>query len=104
MTPPVYIGEGLVVEGEAAEEYLGALSSFIFTTDTIPLGFIVVRRILARLLNLSDECRGGAFDACGERFGDFGCFEAGRVDLVGLFCDLVDFTTKTIQLKLFIGT
>ncbi|GIX62394.1 DUF935 family protein [Babesia caballi] len=62
MTPPVDVGKGLVVEGEAAEEDLGALSFVFFTTDTIPLGFIIVGRILARLLNLGDEGCGGVAD------------------------------------------
>ncbi|GIX64966.1 uncharacterized protein BcabD6B2_44010 [Babesia caballi] len=61
MTPPVDIGEGLVVEGEAAEEYLGALSLVIITTHIAPLGFIIVRRICFSL-KLGDEGRGGVAD------------------------------------------
>ncbi|GIX66233.1 uncharacterized protein BcabD6B2_56690 [Babesia caballi] len=63
MTLPVDIGEGLVVKGEAAEENLGA--GFHFSRITLhfaPLGFIVVRRILTRLLNLGEEGRGGVAD------------------------------------------
>ncbi|GIX65010.1 required for hyphal anastomosis (HAM-2) protein, putative [Babesia caballi] len=65
MTPPIDVGEGLVVKRQAAEEYLGALS-LLGNTDTIPLGvriiaFIVVRRICFSL-KLGDECRGGVAD------------------------------------------
>ncbi|GIX62837.1 fkbp-rapamycin associated protein, putative [Babesia caballi] len=63
MAPPIDIGEGLVVEGEAAEENLGALlDCVIVTTHFAPRGTLVVRRVLARLLNLGDECCGGVAD------------------------------------------
>ncbi|GIX64519.1 potassium transporter 5-like [Babesia caballi] len=61
MTPPVDVGECLVEEGEAAEEDLGALSLVIITTDTIPIGFIIVRRMFFGL-RLGDEGCGGAAD------------------------------------------
>ncbi|GIX64794.1 armadillo-like helical protein [Babesia caballi] len=68
MTPPIDVGEGLVVEGEAAEEYLGAhLKCRWVTVHSAPIGFrilmlIIVRRIFSRLLNLGDECCGGVAD------------------------------------------
>ncbi|GIX61206.1 twin-arginine translocase subunit TatC [Babesia caballi] len=60
MTSPVDVGKGLVVEGETAEEDLGALlDCVIVTAHILPIGFIVVRRIINRLLNLGDEGGGG---------------------------------------------
>ncbi|GIX64339.1 YqgE/AlgH family protein [Babesia caballi] len=61
VTPPVDIGEGLVVKRKTAEEDPGALSSFIITTHFAPLGFIVERRICYSL-KLGDEGSGGVAD------------------------------------------
>ncbi|GIX61333.1 elongation factor Ts [Babesia caballi] len=84
VTPPVDIGEGLVVEGEAAEEDLGALSPVIITTDIIPLGIIVVRRICFSL-KLGEEGRGGVAD--GGEDGGVG----GHIELI---CKFVDMSTQ----------
>ncbi|GIX61276.1 cobyric acid synthase [Babesia caballi] len=62
MTPPVDVGECLVVKGHTAEENLGAGFDFIGVTgDLAPLGFIVVRRIFLSL-KLGDKCYGGVAD------------------------------------------
>ncbi|GIX65456.1 uncharacterized protein BcabD6B2_48910 [Babesia caballi] len=66
MAPPIDIGEGLVVEGEAAEEDLGALILVIITTHIAPLGLrirflIIVRRIFFSL-KIGDEGVGGVAD------------------------------------------
>ncbi|GIX66141.1 phage tail protein I [Babesia caballi] len=58
MTPPVYVGEGLVVKRQAAEENLGALSLVIITTHFAPIGIMVERRICFSL-KLGDEGGGG---------------------------------------------
>ncbi|GIX64858.1 uncharacterized protein BcabD6B2_42930 [Babesia caballi] len=80
MTPPVDVGEGLVVEREAAEENLGAL----IITNVLVISTIVKRRITFSL-KLGDECRGGALDAYGEGFG-------------------FNLLAWAIQLKMLIGT
>ncbi|GIX62286.1 uncharacterized protein BcabD6B2_17210 [Babesia caballi] len=57
MTPPVDIGKGLVVEGEAAEEDLGAL----IITNLIVISTLIKRHVCFSL-KLGDECRGGVAD------------------------------------------
>ncbi|GIX62464.1 M42 family peptidase [Babesia caballi] len=69
MRPPIDVGEGLVVEGEAGDKDLGAL----IITNVLVISTIVKRRITFSL-KLGDECRGGALDAYGEGFGKI-CFE-----------------------------
>ncbi|GIX61350.1 uncharacterized protein BcabD6B2_07850 [Babesia caballi] len=64
---PVDVGEGLVVEGEAAEEDLGALLDFgVVTAYLTPLGLRVFRLIVKRhicfSLKLGDEGFGGVAD------------------------------------------
>ncbi|GIX62324.1 HD domain-containing protein [Babesia caballi] len=83
MTPPVDVGEGLVVEREAAEENLGAL----ITTNFLVISSLVKRRVFHRLLNLGEEGGGAALDACGESFG----------------YDVTDKAIKVTQLKVIIG-
>ncbi|GIX64577.1 long-chain-acyl-CoA synthetase [Babesia caballi] len=91
MTPPVDIGEGLVVEGEAAEEDFCALSLVIITTHIPQVGFIVVRRICFSL-KLGDEGCGGVADG-GEDGG------VGVIDKSAFF-QITDFTVNFIGVRI----
>ncbi|GIX61420.1 uncharacterized protein BcabD6B2_08550 [Babesia caballi] len=110
MAPPVDIGEGLVVEGEAAEEDLGAcLDRIRIILHITPLGlrirFLIIVRRICFSLKLGDEGRGGVADG-GE---DGGVGE--EILLVRISIDFANFAVKiwggagdasNASLKLFI--
>ncbi|GIX62586.1 beta-glucosidase BglX [Babesia caballi] len=83
VTPPIDIGERLVVEGEASEEDLGALR--FMTTNARPRRTFIVRRICFSL-KLGDEGSGGVADGG----------EDGGVDGFGVF-KIVDITVNRIR-------
>ncbi|GIX63496.1 DNA internalization-related competence protein ComEC/Rec2 [Babesia caballi] len=82
MTPPVDVGEGLVVEGEAAEENLGAGLDFgSFSVPLYGLGIVIHTRVIWHLQRVHEGLLAGVKD--GLEVGDVGVAEAAEFGFDG---------------------
>ncbi|GIX64669.1 uncharacterized protein BcabD6B2_41040 [Babesia caballi] len=68
MTPPIDVGEGLVVEGEAAEEDLGVIAANLFVVRPRHFIGIIVIRVVSFRSKISDKGVGCALQG-GEQGG-----------------------------------